>query len=73
MNGLPEGATDEVQTKFKEANTNFRGYILSVLDGRLCDVYMHIESAKKLWDALNAKFGASDTSSELYIMESFND
>ena len=47
-NGLHEGATDEVQNKFKEANTNFICSILSVLDGRLCDVYMHIKNAKEL-------------------------
>ncbi|KAK1670460.1 hypothetical protein QYE76_058619 [Lolium multiflorum] len=28
---------------------------------------------KELWDALNAKFGATDAGSELYIMESFHD
>src|SRR6266498_3542155 len=26
-----------------------------------------------LWDALNAKFGASDTGSELYVIENFHD
>ncbi|KAK1608021.1 hypothetical protein QYE76_031694 [Lolium multiflorum] len=39
----------------------------------LCDVYMHITDGKELWDALNAKFGATDAGSELYIMESFHD
>ncbi|WVZ83089.1 hypothetical protein U9M48_030269 [Paspalum notatum var. saurae] len=29
--------------------------------------------AKELWDALDAKFGASDADNELYIMESFHD
>jgi transposase InsO family protein len=73
-NGKPEGAmSDEDQRKFEEANTLFVGCILGVLADRLCDVYMHIKDGKELWDALNAKFGASDAGSELYIMESFHD
>src|SRR4051812_2511933 len=34
---------------------------------------MHIKDGKELWDALDAKFGATDAGSELYIMESFHD
>jgi hypothetical protein len=34
---------------------------------------MHIKDGKELWDALDAKFGAVDAGSELYIMESFYD
>jgi hypothetical protein len=34
---------------------------------------MHIQYGKTLWDAQNAKFGATDAGSELYIMESFHD
>ena len=71
--GAPEGMTDEDQRKFQEANTMFVGCILSVLADRLCDVYMHINDGKILWDALNAKFGATDAGSELYIMQSFHD
>ena len=72
--GLPEGTiSDEAQNKFKKDTTIFRGCILSVLDGRLCNVYMHIEDVKELWDALNVKFGATDAGSKLYIMESFHD
>ena len=72
--GKPEGAmSDEDQTKFGKTTTAFRGCVLSVLEGRLRDVYMHITDAKELWDALDAKFGATDAGSELYVMESFND
>jgi hypothetical protein len=34
---------------------------------------MHIKDGKELWDVLDAKFGAADAGSELYIMESFHD
>ena len=70
----PEGVLPEVeQARLGEANNLLRGAILSILADRLCDVYLHITDAKELWDALNAKFGASDAGSELYVMESFHD
>ena len=73
-NGKPEGnlTADELK-RFTDANTMFVGAVLGALSERLCDVYMHIAYAKELWDALNAKFGASDTGSELYVMENFHD
>jgi hypothetical protein len=49
------------------------GCILSILADRLGDVFMHIKYGNELWDALDAKFGAADAGSELYIMESFHD
>jgi hypothetical protein len=72
--GKPEGTmfVDD-QKKFEEANTVFVGCILSILIDRLCDVFMHIKDEKELWYALDAKFGAADAGSELYIMESFHD
>jgi hypothetical protein len=70
-NGKPEGnLTAEQQKAFTDANTIFVGCVLA---DRLCDVYMHITDAKELWDTLNAKFGASDAGSELYVMENFHD
>jgi hypothetical protein len=33
---------------------------------------MQIKDGKELWDPPDAKFGATDIGSELYIMESFN-
>ena len=73
-NGQPEGdLTAEQQKRFIDANTMFVGAVLSVLSDRLCDVYMHITYTKELWDALKAKFVASDAGSELYVMESFHD
>nr|ABF94929.1 retrotransposon protein, putative, Ty1-copia subclass [Oryza sativa Japonica Group] len=59
--------------QFEEATTLFVGCILSVLGDRLVEVYMHMTDAKELWDALNTKFGATDASNDLYIMEQFHD
>jgi hypothetical protein len=70
----PEGTiSGEDQKRIEEANTVFVGRILSILTDRLCDVFMHIEDGKELWDALDTKFGAADAGSELYILESFHD
>jgi hypothetical protein len=41
---------------------------MSILSDRLRDVFMHIKDKKELWDALDAKFGATDAGSKLYIM-----
>lgn len=72
--GKPEGdLSEEAQKNFQDVNVAIRGCILSVLSDRLCDVYMHIEDGKEPWDALDAKFGATDAGSELYTMESLND
>jgi hypothetical protein len=72
--GKPEGTmSEDDQKKFEEANTVFVGCILSILADHLYDVFMHIKDEKELWDALDAKFGAADAGSELYIIESFHD
>jgi hypothetical protein len=41
--------------------------------GKYEDSYIHYTSGKELWDALDAKFGVSDTDSELYVMEQLLD
>ena len=47
--GLPEGTISEQdQNKFKETNLAFVGCVLSVLDNKLFDVYMHIIDGKQL-------------------------
>nr|AAR01736.1 putative Gag and Pol polyprotein [Oryza sativa Japonica Group]ABF97792.1 retrotransposon protein, putative, Ty1-copia subclass [Oryza sativa Japonica Group] len=65
--------TADQQKQFEEATTLFVGCILSVLGYRLVEVYMHMTDAKELWDALNTKFGATDASNDLYIIEQFHD
>ena len=47
--------------------------MINVLGENLVDAYMHTPSGKEMWDALEAKFGASDAGSELYVMEQFYD
>ena len=63
----------EERRKFMDANNIFVGCVISILADRLVDVYMHITDVKELWDALVAKYDATDAGSELYTMESFHD
>jgi hypothetical protein len=71
--GIPVGEhSPEERKKFTDANNLFVGCVISILAGRLVDVYMHTTDVKELWDALVAKFDATDAGSELYTMESFH-
>nr|XP_040254206.1 uncharacterized protein LOC120972760 [Aegilops tauschii subsp. strangulata] len=63
----------EQENAFREATTIFVGVVLTVIGDKLVDAYLHMRVAKNLWDALEAKFGATDAGSELYAMEQFHD
>lgn len=70
----PEGDLNPAQQEVLEKiNTPFKGALLSVLDDSIVDSYMSFENGKDMWAALEAKFGASDAGSELYVMEQFYD
>ena len=71
--GKPEQFTLEEGSAFDEAETLFRGCIISVLAENLVDNYVRLPTGKALWDALEAQYGVSDAGSELYIMEQFLD
>jgi hypothetical protein len=68
-NGKPEQFTPEEEQAFMAANNLFRGTVISVLTENLVDFYLTATSSKELWDALETKYGVSDTGSELYVME----
>jgi hypothetical protein len=44
------------------------GALFNILGDNIVDTYMSFDNGKGAWDALDAKFGASDTGTELYIM-----
>jgi hypothetical protein len=72
--GKPEGPlTSEQEKAFTEANTLFVGAVIGTLVDHLQDVYLHHTDTKKLWDALEADYGGTDASAELYIMEQYHD
>ena len=69
--GKTEQFTREEGSAFDEADTLFRGCIISVLGENLVDSYVRLPTGKALWDALEAQYGVSDAGSELYTMEQF--
>ena len=71
--GNPEGDLNPAQLEAFKIDTLFKGALLSVLDDSIVDSYMSFENGKDMWAALEAKFGASDAGSELYVMEQFYD
>ena len=44
-----------------------------MIEDKLVDTYLHMRDAKNLWDALEAKFGATYVGSEMYAMDQFHD
>ena len=71
--GKPEQFTPEEGSAFDEADTLFRGCVISVLAENLVDSYVLLPTGKELCDALEAQYGVSDAGSELYAMEQFLD
>ena len=55
------------------ADNLFQGAMISALHSKYEKNYISCTSGKKLWDALEAKFGVSDAGSELYLMEQLYD
>jgi hypothetical protein len=51
------------------ADNLFRGVVISTFHSKYEDNYMIFTTGKQLWDTLDAQFGVSDASSELYIIE----
>ncbi|GJW42718.1 hypothetical protein Tco_0071517 [Tanacetum coccineum] len=47
-------------------------HILNDMSDALFDVYKNVESAKELWDQLEAKYMAEDTSSKKFLVSNFN-
>jgi hypothetical protein len=72
--GRPEGDLSPAQEKaFQKVNTMFMGALFNIFCDNIFDTYMSFDNGKDAWDALEAKFDVSDTSTELYIMEQFYD
>jgi hypothetical protein len=47
----------------------FMGALFNILGDNIVDTYISFDNGKDAWDTLDAKFGVSDTDTELYIME----
>jgi hypothetical protein len=71
--GKPETLTPEEEQKFRVVDNLFQDAMISALYSKYEKNYISCTSGKELWDALETKFGVSDTSSELYLMEQLYD
>ena len=65
--------TPEEECAFQDADTTFKGAIISVLEDSIVDAYVTVQTDKEMWDALEAKYGVSDAGSELYVIKQFQD
>jgi hypothetical protein len=54
---------------FKHADTTCKAALLNIIGDFLVDAYVQLSTGKAMWDALEARYGVSDVSSELYVME----
>ncbi|GJW76372.1 zinc finger, CCHC-type containing protein [Tanacetum coccineum] len=75
MPELVEDATVEViriRAKWENDNYICRGHILNGMSDSIFDVYTNVESAKELWDSLESKYMAEDSSSKKFLISNFN-
>ncbi|CAM8996554.1 unnamed protein product [Rhodiola kirilowii] len=65
---------DAIRKRSKWENDDYicRGHILNGMSDPLFDLYQNAESAKELWDALEAKYMQEDASSKKFLVSNFN-
>ncbi|KAI3825040.1 hypothetical protein L1987_06515 [Smallanthus sonchifolius] len=65
---------DQQRRRLKWENDDYicRGHILNGMSDALFDVHQNAESARELWDALEAKYMAEDSSSKKFLVTNFN-
>ncbi|KAJ9556935.1 hypothetical protein OSB04_011549 [Centaurea solstitialis] len=64
---------EQTRNRSKWVNADYicRGHILNGMSDSLFDVYQNVESAKELWDRLEAKYMAEDVSSKKFLVGNF--
>nr|GEV23027.1 zinc finger, CCHC-type [Tanacetum cinerariifolium] len=75
MPELAKDATVEaimIRAKWENGDYICRGHILNGMSDSLFDVYTNVESAKELWDSLESKYIAEDSSSKKFLISNFN-
>jgi hypothetical protein len=65
--------TSEEERAFQHADTTCKAALLSIIGDPLVDAYVQLPIGKAMWDALEARYGDSDSGSKLYVMEQFHD
>ncbi|KAL0318257.1 UNVERIFIED_CONTAM: hypothetical protein Scaly_2850200 [Sesamum calycinum] len=75
---IPEYVEDETveqtrrRSKWENDDYICRGHILNGMSDTLFDIYQNVESAKALWDTLEAKYMVEDASSKKFMVSNFN-
>ncbi|GKC34145.1 hypothetical protein Tco_1046529 [Tanacetum coccineum] len=64
---------EQVRKRAKWDNDDYvcRGLILNGMSDSLFDVYQNVKTSKELWDTLEAKYMADDTSSKKFLVSNF--
>ncbi|GJX43402.1 zinc finger, CCHC-type containing protein [Tanacetum coccineum] len=64
---------DQVKKRAKWDNDDYvcRGLILNGMSNSLFDTYQNVETSKKLWDTLEAKYMVEDASSNKFLVSNF--
>ncbi|KAD7478579.1 hypothetical protein E3N88_01715 [Mikania micrantha] len=64
---------EQTRRRLKWENDDYicRGHILNGMSDALFDVHQYDESARQLWDALESKYMAEDTSSKKFLVSNF--
>ncbi|KAK4390159.1 hypothetical protein Sango_2079200, partial [Sesamum angolense] len=68
---VEDETVEQTRRRSKWENDDYicRGHILNDMSDTLFDIYQNVESAKALWDALEAKYMAEDASSKKFLEE----
>ncbi|GKE19434.1 zinc finger, CCHC-type containing protein [Tanacetum coccineum] len=71
---LEDATVEAIRIRAKWENDDYicRGHILNGMSDSLFDVYTNVESAKELWDSLESKYMAEDSSSKKFFVSNFN-
>nr|GEW93818.1 zinc finger, CCHC-type [Tanacetum cinerariifolium] len=66
---LEDATVEAIRIREKWENDDYicRGHILISMSDSLFDVYTNVESAKELWDSLESKYMAEDSSSKKFL------
>ena len=68
-----DATMEQVRRRAKWDNDDYicRGLILNGMTDSLFDIYHNVESAKELWDSLEAKYMVEDASSKKFLVSNF--
>ncbi|GKA17588.1 zinc finger, CCHC-type containing protein [Tanacetum coccineum] len=71
--GDDDATVEQIRKRAKWNNDDYvyRGLILNGISDSLFDIYQNVKSSKELWDSLEAKYIAEDTSSKKFLVSNF--